>query len=53
MKPRQAPTRALIDMGMNQKQAVATLYMVASMLGLCAVMLVTRGYAKVILSVCW
>ena len=41
----------LIDMGMNQKQAVATLYMVASMLGLCAVMLVTRGYAKVILSV--
>lgn len=41
----------LIDMGMNQKQAVATLYMVAGVLGLCAVMIVTRGYIKVILSV--
>ena len=41
----------LIDMGMNQKQAVATLYMVAGVLGLCAVMLVTSGYVKVILSV--
>ena len=40
----------LIDMGMNQKQAVATLYMVASMLGLCAVMIVTTGYVKLILS---
>ena len=41
----------LIDMGMNQKQAVATLYMVAGVLGLCAVMIVTSGYVKVILSV--
>lgn len=41
----------LIDMGMNQKQAVATLYMVAGVLGLCAVMIVTTGYVKVILSV--
>lgn len=41
----------LIDMGMSQKQAVATLYMVAIVLGLLAVMLVTNGYIKVILSV--
>ncbi|MDE7245097.1 MAG: undecaprenyl/decaprenyl-phosphate alpha-N-acetylglucosaminyl 1-phosphate transferase [Oscillospiraceae bacterium] len=41
----------LIDMGMNQKQAVATLYQVAAVLGLCAVMIVTTGYVKVILSV--
>ena len=41
----------LIDMGMNQKQAVATLYMVAGVLGLCAVMIVTTGYVKAILSV--
>ena len=40
----------LIDMGMNQKQAVATLYLVAGVLGLCAVMIVTSGYVKVILS---
>lgn len=41
----------LIDMGMNQKQAVATLYLVAGVLGLCAVMVVTTGYVKVILSI--
>ena len=41
----------LIDMGMNQKQAVATLYMVAGVLGLCAVMIVTKGYVKTILLV--
>ena len=41
----------LIDMGMNQKQAVATLYLVAGVLGLCAVMIVTTGYVKLILSV--
>ena len=41
----------LIDMGMNQKQAVATLYLVATVLGLCAVMIVTSGYLKVILAV--
>ncbi len=40
----------LIDMGMNQKQAVATLYLVAGVLGLCAVMIVTTGYVKMILS---
>ncbi len=40
----------LIDMGMNQKQAVATLYLVAGVLGLFAVMLVSSGHAKVILS---
>ena len=41
----------LIDMGMNQKQAVATLYMISGVLGLCAVMIVSSGYVKVILSV--
>ena len=41
----------LIDMGMNQKQAVATLYLVATVLGLCAVMIVSTGYMKVVLSV--
>jgi len=41
----------LIDMGMNQKQAVATLYLVAGVLGLFAVMIVTSGYVKVILSI--
>lgn len=40
----------LIDMGMNQKQAVATLYMVSTVLGLCAVMIVSEGYMKLILS---
>ena len=38
-------------MGMNQKQAVATLYMVAAVLGLCAVMVVSSGYVKLILSI--
>ena len=52
MKPDRSHTHhKLIDMGMNQKQAVATLYMVAGVLGLCAVMIVTSGYVKVILSV--
>ena len=41
----------LIDMGMNQKQAVATLYLVAIVLGLCAVMIVSTGYLKVVLSI--
>ena len=40
----------LIDMGMSQKQAVATLYMVSTVLGLCAVMIVSEGYMKLILS---
>ena len=52
MKPDRSHTHhKLIDMGMNQKQAVATLYLVAGILGLCAVMIVTSGYVKVILSV--
>lgn len=51
MKPDRSHTHhKLIDMGMNQKQAVATLYMVATVLGLCAVMIVSHGYMKVILS---
>ncbi len=51
MKPDRSHTHhKLIDMGMNQKQAVATLYLVAGVLGLCAVMIVTSGYVKVILS---
>ena len=41
----------LIDMGMNQKQAVATLYLVSCVLGLCAVMIVSTGYMKTILSI--
>ena len=36
---------------MNQKQAVATLYLVAIVLGLCAVMIVSTGYMKVVLSI--
>ena len=39
----------LIDMGMNQKQAVATLYLISGVLGLCAVMIVSSGYVKLIL----
>ena len=39
----------LIDMGMNQKQAVATLYLISCVLGLCAVMIVSSGYIKLIL----
>lgn len=39
----------LIDMGMNQKQAVATLYLISGVLGLCAVMIVSTGYIKLIL----
>lgn len=51
MKPDRSHTHhKLIDMGMNQKQAVATLYMVAGILGLFAVMIVSSGYMKVILS---
>ena len=39
----------LIDMGMNQKQAVATLYMISAVLGLCAVMLVSTGGGKIVI----
>ena len=33
----------LIDMGLNQKQAVATLYVISAILGLSAVVLTTSG----------
>ncbi len=33
----------LIDMGFNQKQAVAVLYVISGILGLCAVVLTTGG----------
>jgi UDP-GlcNAc:undecaprenyl-phosphate GlcNAc-1-phosphate transferase len=39
----------LIDMGMNQKQAVATLYVISAMLGLSAVVLTTGGEQKAML----
>jgi len=39
----------LIDMGLNQKQAVATLYIVSGVLGLSAVLLATTGGAKAVL----
>ena len=41
----------LIDMGMNQKQAVATLYLISCILGLCAMMIVSQGTVKVVLCV--
>ena len=39
----------LIDMGLNQKQAVATLYVISAMLGLSAVVLTTGGEQKALL----
>ena len=39
----------LIDMGLNQKQAVATLYVISGILGLSAVVLTTVGEAKAML----
>ena len=39
----------LIDMGMSQKQAVATLYLISGVLGLCAVMIVSSGPIKLVL----
>ena len=39
----------LIDMGLNQKQAVAALYVVSSILGLSAVVLTTRGAMRAML----
>ena len=41
----------LIDMGLNQKQAVATLYVISGILGLSAVVLTTGGEGKVMLLV--
>ena len=53
----QSPMRAdrshihhrLIDMGLNQKQAVATLYVISTILGLSAVVLTTGGEEKAML----
>ena len=39
----------LIDMGLNQKQAVATLYVISAILGLSAVVLTTGGEVKAML----
>ena len=39
----------LIDMGLNQKQAVAVLYMISAILGLSAVVLTTSGPVKAML----
>ena len=39
----------LIDMGFNQKQAVAVLYIISAILGLCAVVLTTSGELKAML----
>lgn len=39
----------LIDMGLNQKQAVATLYVISGILGLSAVVLTTGGEVKAML----
>lgn len=39
----------LIDMGLNQKQAVATLYVISGILGLSAVVLTTSGEEKAML----
>lgn len=41
----------LIDMGMNQKQAVVTLYHASAALGIFAVMVVSKGHIKAILAV--
>ena len=39
----------LIDMGFSQKQAVATLYVISAILGLCAVVLTTIGVLRAML----
>lgn len=39
----------LIDMGLNQKQAVATLYVISAILGLSAVVLTTGGEGKALI----
>ena len=41
----------LVDMGLNQKQAVAILYAVSAMLGLCAVVVVSTGTVRICLLV--
>ena len=42
----------LIDMGFNQKQAVAILYVISAMLGLSAVVLTTSGALKAMVLLC-
>ena len=39
----------LIDLGLNQKQAVATLYVISAILGLSAVVLTTGGEGKALI----
>ena len=47
MKPdRSHVHHRLIDMGLNQKQAVATLYCISAILGMSAVVLTTSGELK-------
>ena len=41
-----------IDMGFNQKQAVAVLYVISAILGLSAVVLTTSGPVKAMLLLC-
>jgi UDP-GlcNAc:undecaprenyl-phosphate GlcNAc-1-phosphate transferase len=53
MKPdREHFHHRLIDMGMNQKQAVAFLYLISAILGLVAVVITTAGEIKAILLIC-
>ena len=53
MKPdREHFHHRLIDMGMNQKQAVAFLYLVSAILGIVAVVITTAGEIKAILMIC-
>ena len=42
----------LIDMGFNQKQAVAILYVISAILGLSAVVLTTSGALKAMILLC-
>lgn len=39
----------LIDMGFNQRQSVAILYLAASLLGVCAVLVSTTGAGKALM----
>ena len=39
----------LVDMGLNQKQAVAVMYAISAMLGLCAVVVVSTGTIRIFL----
>lgn len=41
----------LVDMGLNQKQAVAIMYAISAMLGLCAVVVVSTGAIRIFLLV--